>query len=72
MECDYTCLNHNSLMLPQKRRSDHQGCDYKGGFIVLDSTRACSLECNCPPYALDSINMVFPNSQVEPADDHLS
>jgi hypothetical protein len=30
MECDYTCLNHNSLM-PWK--SGHQGCDYKGGSL---------------------------------------
>jgi hypothetical protein len=31
MECDYTCLNHNSLMSPKKKKNGHQGHDYKGG-----------------------------------------
>jgi hypothetical protein len=32
MECDYTHLNHNSLV---SQKSGHQGCDYKKGFIVF-------------------------------------
>jgi hypothetical protein len=26
MECDYACFNHNSLMSPKKKKSDHHGC----------------------------------------------
>jgi len=32
MKCDYTCLNHNSLL--SKKKIDHQGCDYKGGLLL--------------------------------------
>jgi hypothetical protein len=32
MECDYTCLNHNSLV---SQKSGHQGHDYKGVDCIL-------------------------------------
>jgi hypothetical protein len=31
MECNHTHLSHNSLVSPKK--SDHQGCDYKGDLL---------------------------------------
>ncbi len=34
MECDYTCLNHNSLV--SQKNSGHQGCDYKGGLLYFE------------------------------------
>jgi hypothetical protein len=33
MECDSTCLNHNSLL--SQKKSDHQGHDYKGGLLYI-------------------------------------
>jgi hypothetical protein len=34
MECDYTHLNHNSLVSP-KKKSGHQGHDYKGSNVDI-------------------------------------
>jgi hypothetical protein len=31
MECDYTCLNHNSIMSPKK--NGHQGHDHKRDLV---------------------------------------
>jgi hypothetical protein len=31
MECDDTCLNHNSLV--SQNKNGHWGCDYKGGLL---------------------------------------
>jgi hypothetical protein len=33
MECDYMCLNHDSLV--SQKKSGHQGRDNKGGLTVL-------------------------------------
>ncbi len=33
MECDYTHLNHNSLV--SQKKSDHQGPDYKRGLLYI-------------------------------------
>ncbi len=35
MECDYTHLNHSSLM--SQNKNGHQGCDYKGGLLYVQS-----------------------------------
>jgi len=34
MKCDYTRLNHNSLV--SQKKSGHQGRDYKEGLLYLD------------------------------------
>jgi hypothetical protein len=34
MKCDYTHLNRN-LLVSQKKKSNHQGCDYKGGLLYF-------------------------------------
>jgi hypothetical protein len=35
MECDYTHLNHNSLV--SQKKSGHQGHDYKRGLLYIRS-----------------------------------
>jgi hypothetical protein len=39
MECNYTHLNHNSVLSKKKKKnkSGHPRCDYKGGLIYIYS-----------------------------------
>ncbi len=66
MKCDYTHLNHNSLV-SQKNKSDHQGRYYKGSLLYMQK-QICKISQkkyhSLFPSHLEIIKPIFNSSMI--------